>query len=185
MLAFLRGDLETAEREVRKWADTEWMKHEIQGVPYLHTIQGEIETARGRADEAIAALRAGVDRLGEEHLMLGMADELLFHLVRALVKAGRLEEAVEPLEKLRRVAPDRPNTEAFLAWAEGLMGGDPDQLRSAVETFSRLGRVIDEARCLMDLAEMLQSSGQGEGKAERDRAHELLAACGVKVFGST
>src|SRR5207244_12005716 len=64
MLAFLRGDLETAEREVRKWADTEWMKHEIQGVPYLHTIQGEIETARGRADEAIAGLRAGGGRPG-------------------------------------------------------------------------------------------------------------------------
>jgi hypothetical protein len=42
--------------------------------------------------------------------------------------------------------------------------------------------VIHEARCLRDLAAMLRSSG-GDGKAEDDRAAELLSTCGVKVFG--
>jgi len=32
--AFLRGDLETAEREVRKWMESEWAQHEVQSVPY-------------------------------------------------------------------------------------------------------------------------------------------------------
>jgi class 3 adenylate cyclase/tetratricopeptide (TPR) repeat protein len=183
MLAFLRGDLDAAERELRRWLDSEWMRHEVQGMPYGAILMGEIELARGNVQKAIAALRAGIDRLGEEHLMLGMADEMLFHLVRALVRAGRVDETAEPLERLRRVAPDRPNAEAFLAWAEGLVAGDPVLLRSAIATFSRLERVWDEARCLRDLAELVRASGEGDGQAEDDRAAELLSKTGVKVFG--
>jgi class 3 adenylate cyclase/tetratricopeptide (TPR) repeat protein len=179
--AFLRADLDEAERALRKWVESDWIKHEIQGVPYGQSLRGEIAMARGQLDEAIEAFRHGVDRVGEE-LMLGMADELLFHLVRALVAAGRPEEAAEPLEHLRRVAPERPNSEAFLAWAEGLVNADPERLRAAIETFNSLGLVIDEARCLMDLATMLRASGQGDGLAEDERARELLSACGVTVF---
>jgi tetratricopeptide (TPR) repeat protein len=181
LAAFLRGDLETAEREQHEWMSSEWMKHEVQGVPYMYTLQGELEMARGRVNEAIGAFRSGVERLGED-LMLGMADELLFHLVRALVTVGRGAEAAEPLERLRAVARGRANSEAFLAWAEGLVGGDPDLLRAPIETFSRLGRVIDEARCRMDLASLLRSSGADDGRSEDERAAELLAACGVTVF---
>ncbi len=114
--------------------------------------------------------------------MLGRAEELLFHLIRALVKAGNVEQSAEPLEKLRRVAPGRPNAEAFLAWAQGLPDEDPARLRAAISAFSRLGRVVDEARCLVDLAEVLRSSGNGDGRVEDDRARELLTAHGVEVY---
>ena len=53
---------------------------------------------------------------------------------------------------------------------------------AAIPTFSRLGLVIDEARCLMDMASLLRSCGKGDGSAEDERAHALLAGCGVKVF---
>src|SRR5207249_1904555 len=57
--AFLRGNLDDAERELQEWMGSEWMKHEVQGVPYMYTLQGEIEMARGGMDEAIDAYRSG------------------------------------------------------------------------------------------------------------------------------
>jgi class 3 adenylate cyclase/tetratricopeptide (TPR) repeat protein len=181
LASFLRGDLETARLDVRKSIESEWSKQEIQGVPYFRSLEGEIAIARGSVDGAIEIYRGAVKRLNGD-FMIGMADELLFHLVRALAAAGRSEEAAVPLGQLRGVAPGRPNSEAFLAWAEGLLASDPEPLRAAIRTFDGLGRVIDEARCLMDLAKMLRASGQADGLAEDEHASELLSACGVMVF---
>jgi hypothetical protein len=52
--------------------------------------------------------------------MLGMADELSAHLVRALVLVEWRNET-DVLGHLRTVAKCRPNSEAFIAWAEGLL----------------------------------------------------------------
>jgi len=183
--AFLRADLDGAESALVRWVGSEWLKHEIQGIPYGETLRGQIAMARGQLDEAIDVFRHGVDRLIDD-LMLGMADELLFHLIQALVAAGRRDEAAQPLEQLRQVAPGRSNSQAFLAWAEGLVTPEPadgvEKLRAAIQTFERLGRVIDEARCLMDLAKLLRACGQGDGRAEDERARELLTACGAQVY---
>ena len=98
---------------------------------------------------------------------------------------GRREEAADPLARLRTVARGRPNSEAFLSWVEGLLAKDPSEgagrLRGAVETFRRLGRTIDEARCLMDLAELLRAS-RGGGREEVEQARSLLTACGAHVY---
>jgi class 3 adenylate cyclase/tetratricopeptide (TPR) repeat protein len=185
MAAFLRADLDSAEHLSQRSLDSPWVKEEVQTVPPLLTLKGQIAMARGSVEEAIGVYQNAVQLLHGD-FMLGMADELLFHLVQALVAAGRREEATEPLEQLRGVAPGRPNSEAFLAWSEGLVAPDPadgvPKLRAAIETFGRLGRVIDEACCLMDLAKLLRASGQGDGLAEDESARELLSACGVKVF---
>jgi tetratricopeptide (TPR) repeat protein len=184
LVAFLRSDFDEAERYVHELLAGGHAHFEVQIMPYLFILLGESALVRGRLDEAIRWFRQGMDRLAGD-FMLGMADELLFYLIRALVLAGQSDEATEPLQHLRRVAKGRPNSEAFLAWAEGLVTDDPAEgakrLRSAIETFRRLTRPIDEARCLMDLAGLLRASG-GDGRAEDDRAGELLTACGAEVF---
>jgi hypothetical protein len=163
---------------MRRW------QREIQSLPFQYALKGAILEARGLVQEAIGVYRRGVELLGGD-FMLGMADELLFHLVRALVLTGRREETGDPLESLRTVAKGRPNSEAFLSWAEGLLAEDPGdgalQLRASVETFRRLGRRIDEARCLMDLAELLGASGR-DGSGEAEEARRILTACGVVVY---
>jgi class 3 adenylate cyclase/tetratricopeptide (TPR) repeat protein len=182
LLVFLRGDLDAAEHSIdelmRRW------QREIQSLPFQYALKGAILEARGLVQEAIGVYRRGVELLGGD-FMLGMADELLFHLVRALVLTGRREETGDPLESLRTVAKGRPNSEAFLSWAEGLLAEDPGdgalQLRASVETFRRLGRRIDEARCLMDLAELLGASGR-DGSGEAEEARRILTACGVEVY---
>ncbi len=57
---------------------------------------------------------------------------------------------------LRRVAKGRVHAEAYADWAEGLIGNSADRpinfLQRAEEVFGRLGRRIDQGRCLMDIA---------------------------------
>jgi class 3 adenylate cyclase/tetratricopeptide (TPR) repeat protein len=187
LFAFLRGNL--AEAEAILDAPERWMheKYEVQVRPLLYLLKAEIAMARGQVEDAIGALRRGMERIGGE-FMLGGADELLAHLVRALVLVGRPSETDVPLGHLRTVAKGRPNSEAFLAWAEGLVTPDPaegaERLRSAVDKFHRLGRRIDEARCLKDLAGLVRASG-ADGSAEEARAGELLTECGADVFLSS
>jgi class 3 adenylate cyclase/tetratricopeptide (TPR) repeat protein len=184
LLAYLRGNLDEAERILKAQSESVFARHEVQAVPYRYTLMGEIAVARGRPEEAVQIYREGLERLGGD-FMLGMADELLFHLIRALVFLGRADEAEPILASLRAVATGRPNSEAFLAWGEGLATGEPgggsERLRSAIETFQQLGRPIDEARCLLDLTRRLQGSGKGSG-TEEARAMSLLTECGAKVF---
>jgi class 3 adenylate cyclase/tetratricopeptide (TPR) repeat protein len=184
LLAFLGGDFDGAEGKVHELLAGDRAKFEVQIIPYLFVLLGECALARGRLDDAIMRFQEGLGRV-EGELMLGMADELLFYLVRTLVLAGRSNETAKPLESLRKVAKGRPNSEAFQAWAEGLLMTDPAEgaghLRSAMETFQQLGRTIDEARCLMDLARLVQASG-GDGSAEENRARDLLTASGAEVF---
>jgi class 3 adenylate cyclase/tetratricopeptide (TPR) repeat protein len=83
LLAFLRGDLAGATALLD--APELWTheKYEVQLRPFLYLLRAEIAMARGQMEEAISALRLGMERL-EGQFMLGMADELLAHLVRAL-----------------------------------------------------------------------------------------------------
>jgi class 3 adenylate cyclase/tetratricopeptide (TPR) repeat protein len=184
LLAFLRGDFDQAEENVKELLAGKHARDEVQIIPFLFNVLGESALARGRLDEAVRAFREGMNLVAGE-FMLGMADELLFHLIQTLVLSGRPSETDEPLGHLRGVARGRPHSEAFLAWAEGLLAPDPEEgatrLRAAVETFRRLGRRIDEARCLMDLARSVRASGR-DGTAEETRARELLTTCGAEVF---
>ena len=75
------------------------------------------------------------------------------------------------------MAKGRPNSEAFLAWAEGMLAPDPlagaERLTAAIETFRRLGRPIDEARCLMDRARLLTATG-ADGTGDEERARTIF-----------
>jgi hypothetical protein len=95
---------------------------------------------------------------------------------------GRVDAAPQPLQDLRTIARGRPNSEAFLSWADGTVVADPvtriERLQKAIEEFERIGRVIDEARCRMALADALESSGH-DPVAERTQAGKLLNARGI------
>jgi hypothetical protein len=178
--AFLRGDLETAKRHADEAVAALPPHREVQAAPYQMLLRGWIARAKGDDEEELRAYLEGNDIIGDEP-MLGMADELLSETVRALVRRGQSPEGMPHLEVLRAVARDRPNAEASRWWAEGVISDDPNEreekLRAAAERFRSLGRPIDEARCLLDLADVV-----AEPESQLERARELLVGCGAVVY---
>jgi tetratricopeptide (TPR) repeat protein len=181
LLLFLRGDLDAAEASL---ALSFAADPELQALPYMFVLQGDIAEARGDREAAIAAYREAVERVEDER-MLGMVDEAMTRLIRALALAGRANEAAPHLEGLRAISCDRPGAMAGLVWAEAMLAGDPhvrvEWLRAAVEEFEQVGRVVDEARARLDLADALDAAGL-EGAPERERAHTMLEEQGVRAF---
>jgi tetratricopeptide (TPR) repeat protein len=181
LLHFLRGDL--------NWADAALARSfaadpELQALPYLHVLEGDIAGERGDRDAATSAYRDAVERVQGEH-MLGMVDEAMTRLIRELVVARRGNEAAQYLEDLRPICRDRPGATAGLAWAEAMLARDPpvrmQQLRAAVEEFEQVGRTVDEARARLDLADALDAAGL-DGALERERAHEMLQERMIRAF---
>jgi class 3 adenylate cyclase/tetratricopeptide (TPR) repeat protein len=180
VVAFLRGDIEAAERYADVALSALPPRAEVQAAPYQMLIRGWIERAKGNDEQELAAYLEGIAIIRDEPT-IGMADELLAETVRALVRRGRASEATSHLEVLRAVAPGRPNAEAFLWWAEGVLSAGRDEragrLGAAAERFRSLGRPIDEARCLLDLADAVAEPGP-----HLERARELLVDCGAVVY---
>jgi class 3 adenylate cyclase/tetratricopeptide (TPR) repeat protein len=181
---FLRGDVGRAEEVLAGGYGLDGLRREIQATPYVVSLHGEIARMRGDEEEALRWYFDGLEILGDE-LMLGMVDELLSHNVRLLVQAGRRAEAAPYLEQLRTVAKGRPNSEAFQWWAEGVFADSPTEgallLQRAIERFGELGRPIDEARGLLDLARVELRAGT-DPDATLGRARHLLTACGAVVY---
>lgn len=176
LLAFLRGELDIARTRAEEVMSLLDPREELQAAPFEFLLLGWIARARGDEDEELRWYLEAVELLAGD-LRGGMIDELLSETVRALVRRGRGPEAAPHLENLRRVAPDRPNAEGFLWWAEGVAGKDPAKLRAAAERFAELTRPIDEGRVFLDLAD----SGV-DPKPNRARARELFAACGAEIY---
>jgi len=178
--AFLRGELDSADR----FSDEAWNHldpaREVQAAPYQTLLRGWIARARDDEDGELDWYLKGLEIIGGD-LMLGMADELLSETIRALVARGRTTEASTYLENLRTISPNRPNAEGFCWWAEGVASDDAgrreSRLHAAVERFRSLGRPIDEARCLLDLADAV-----AEPEPHLERARELLSDCGAVVY---
>lgn len=184
LAAFLHGDLAGAEERMMLGYGLEGLRREVQATPFVVLLWEEIARARGDDDEALRWCFEGLRIVGDE-LMLGMADELLSETVRALIRAGRRAEAAPYLEQLRTVARGRPNSEAFQWWAEGMSAAAPTEgaelLHAAIDRFDELGRPIDQARCLMDLAELERRFGN-DPQTSAGRARDLLTACGALVY---
>ncbi|MGH2635263.1 MAG: AAA family ATPase [Actinomycetota bacterium] len=174
--AFLRGDLDDAQRRAEEGVLVLDPREESQAVPFEYLLLGWLARARGNDEEELRLYLEALELLGDD-LHSGMVDELLSETVRGLDRRGRAEEAAPHLESLRRVALGRPNAEGFLWWAEGVLEGDAAKLRAAAERFAELTRPIDEARALLDLADL-----GVDPDANRARARELFAACGAEVY---
>jgi tetratricopeptide (TPR) repeat protein len=181
---FLRGELDAADRAMKEGYSLEDIRAEVQAAPYVTMAHAGIAWARGDPDGELRWLFEGLEVVGDE-LMMGMADELLSETVRALVRRGRSDEAEAWLEKLRGVAPGRPNSEAFLWWAEAAVEADPGEARrllvQAATRFRELGRPLDEGRCLVSLAEMKGGVGE-DSTPELERARELFTSYGAAVY---
>ncbi|HSD49358.1 MAG TPA: adenylate/guanylate cyclase domain-containing protein [Actinomycetota bacterium] len=174
--AFLRGDLAAADAQLQEAMGVLPMGEEQQAVAYQSLTAGWIARANGNDEDELGWYLEGLELLGDE-LMGGMVDELLSEAARALVRRGRDAEAKPMLERLREVAPGRPNAEASQWWAEGVLERDAAKLRAAANRFAELTRPIDEGRVLLDLAD-----AGVEPEANRAKARELFAACGAEVY---
>ncbi len=184
LAAFLRGDLEAAARALDEGYSLEGLRAEVQAAPYVALAHAGIARARGDDQGELRWLFEGLEVVGDK-LMLGMADELLSETVRALVRRAREDEARGWLEKLRVVAPGRPNAEAFLWWAEAAVEAGPTEaqrlLIDAAARYRELGRPLDEGRCLVDLAEVRSRTGE-DPAPDLKRARELFTSCGAVVY---
>jgi len=149
---------------------------EVQAAPYQLLLHGWIARARGDEEAALQRFLDALEIVGDRS-MLGMADELLSETIRTLVRMGRRDEIAPYLEGLRIVAQDRPNAEGQQWWAEGIVATDPAErearLSAAVERFHWLTRRLDEARCLLDLADT---------NTNVERARAVFAECGAEVY---
>ncbi len=97
---FLRGNLQAAEDALaRSFIE----RPELQALPYVYSLEGDIQEARGRREDAIDAYRRAVESAHGD-LMLGMVDEALGKLIRSLALADRAREAEPLLADLRRSA---------------------------------------------------------------------------------
>jgi tetratricopeptide (TPR) repeat protein len=178
--AFLRGELDAAQRHADAAVEAMDPHEEVQAAPYQLLLHGWIARARGDEEVALQRFLDALEIVGDRS-MLGMADELLSETIRTLVRMGRREEIAPYLEGLRIVAQDRPNAEGQQWWAEGIVATDPAErearLSAAVERFHWLTRRLDEARCLLDLAD----SGV-DTSTNVERARAVFAECGAEVY---
>jgi class 3 adenylate cyclase/tetratricopeptide (TPR) repeat protein len=178
--AFLRGELDAAQRHADAASEAMPPHEEVQAAPFQFLLHGWIARARGEEETALQRFLDALEILGDRP-MLGMADELLSETIRTLVRMGRRDEIAPYLEGLRIVAQDRPNAEGQQWWAEGIVATDPAEregkLSAAVERFHWLTRRLDEARCLMDLAE-----AGVDTTANVERARALFADCAAEVY---
>jgi DNA-binding NarL/FixJ family response regulator len=90
---------------------------------------------------------------------------LLPHLVRMALAAGDEATARAAVRAAEADAAEHANPARInaLAYCRGLLTGDPEPLRQAVEHFARVQRVVDLAQACEELAVALAVTGDAEG----------------------
>ena len=175
-----RGDIEGAERLERE-GDAVWSTWEPQAIPFFSVARGRKLEVTDRTQEALDCLLKGIEETRSQ-IDTKKGDALLFETIRMLVHADRIDEATEMLQVLQRVAKGRFHAEAYADWADALIGDSADRrinlLQRAAEVFGRLGRRIDQGRCLMDIAQA-QRDMSLDPRPSLERARELFAECGA------
>jgi class 3 adenylate cyclase/tetratricopeptide (TPR) repeat protein len=173
-----RGDIKEAER-LEQEGDAVWSTWEPQAIPFFALARARRLELAGRTDEALDCLLQGIAD-SSEHLDAHEGEGLLFEAIRMLLIGGRIDEATEKLELIRRVATGRVHAEANADWAEALIEHDLDRriafLRRAVDVFDRLGRRIDLGRCLLDLARA-ERELRLDPRPSAERARDLFVEC--------
>jgi tetratricopeptide (TPR) repeat protein len=177
-----RGQIDEADRMAAE-SEATWPEPEPQALPYVWTFKGRLEAAKGRPDQALDCFLTGITDLGS-HTEVGHSELLLFEAIRGLLGAGRVPEARNLLRELRRVVNDRVHAEAYAEWAAALLEDRPqprlEALRRVQGVFERLGRPIDQARCLMDVARAERDLGLPPTPSV-ERARDLFVDCGAVV----
>jgi tetratricopeptide (TPR) repeat protein len=178
----IRGKIDEAERWFREAAEIEAANPEPQSRIPLFAVEAMLATARGDRAGALALLREGAAYAGEtEH---GVLEWLLLELIRFVVPEER-DEALSTLARLERSARARGLARPYFLVGRGLVEEDPGeavrQLQGAATEFERLGRRIDLARCLLDLARV-QVSVAEDPRPAVERAVSLLRECDARLY---
>jgi tetratricopeptide (TPR) repeat protein len=181
----LRGNLQEARRlneeNVRLQGE---IPVEFQAEPYEAVLKGRLAEALGTPEEAMARYVKTLDRLAGE-MTTGYVEVAVFEAVRLLSREGRRAEAEPYADRLREVANGRPHAEAFSWWADGILA---DAARDAAVLFEKaaarfesLGRRIDLARCLLDLAEAQRQIGM-DPRPTLTQAHGVIVETGANLY---
>ncbi len=137
---------------------------------------------RGDPEGALGRLLWGLDRSGVD--LMG-TEELTLETIRALVRAGRVDEARNLSDRLREFSREWPGAEPFALWADGLVAEDPagsaEAIAAAAGRFESLGWRPDQARCLIDLADAERKLGK-DPRPTLERAVEILTDCGATLY---
>lgn len=140
-----------------------------------------IAIAKGDDDGALELLLSSVESLGDNISVYG-GEWLVHHTVRAMISAGRVDEARALITTAKPLLLGRPISEAALHWSEALLVDDDlaryRELTDVAARFEALGWKVDRARCLLDAAAALARGGE-DADALTKEALGLLDACGA------
>jgi tetratricopeptide (TPR) repeat protein len=179
----VRGQLDEAETLFGTSDEWEAQNPEPQVRVPLYVIGAVLARARGDAEGERALLMEGAAYTGDQEQ--NTLESLLTDLVRALVRLGRRDEARAYVQRLARSAAARPVALPFEVAARGLVAEDPEEavrlLDQAAAEFERLGRRVDLARCLLDLAGVEPAAGR-DPRPTIERAIRLLRECDAVLY---
>jgi tetratricopeptide (TPR) repeat protein len=147
---------------------------------FLLMAEAQAAERDGRIDAALIALEPVLD---PRYAPMMLRHQWLPDVVRLAMQAGSADVVARALEicegeATRELVPAR--AAAALLRCRGLAEGDPDQLTKAVAHYRRVGRPVELAQALEDLAVLLARSGrrpEGEAAlAEAIRSYEAVGA---------
>ncbi len=180
-IRLLRGDLAEAQALFDRADGILLDNREPQSETLVQLIGGQIDAARGRDDLAIARFERARE-VGRTHTDTTSA-EASYELSRALVRAGRLEEA--RATRMEFAGEVSPATVAYASAMRGLADPDPTEsvsgLRDAAGRFEALGKKVEVARTLLDLGRA-QPLVREDARPSFERAYELLVECDARWY---
>ena len=177
---FLRDDLEEAGRLCRESAIG---KGHPSNEPLRHQLEGLIAVTRGDVETGVQHLLRSFDlRSGGSS---GESSEWpLIEVVRALVRAGRNDQARPHRDKLHELASTRAHVRRFVLWADGLLADDPveqiERLERAIEAFVSIGWAQRRGMATIDLGRAHRRAGN-DPRPVFASAREILRSAGAEV----
>lgn len=156
---------------------------EPQALVWVPFIRAFVDEANGDLEGAAVRLLSGIEEFGDQ--LVGQAERMYFEAVRVLVRLGRFDEATALLQRAQASTEGRIPAEAFAVWAEGLTERGSaravELLADAIARFERIGFVLEQGRCLIDLARA-KDENRIDGAKDLEEARSILEGCGARLF---
>ncbi|GHD19628.1 helix-turn-helix transcriptional regulator [Streptomyces violarus] len=150
----------------------------------LAWVQAQLAYAHGEPKGAVTALASVYDALEERPILLTEIAWAAPAMARFAVDAGEPQRAKHTARVARRLADASPETVSLTAaahHAEGLVRGDLDALRAAVDAYRSGPRQLARALALMDVAHAEAAAGRrSRAITVLEEALELFTQCGAK-----
>jgi DNA-binding CsgD family transcriptional regulator/tetratricopeptide (TPR) repeat protein len=176
LIAIHRDEMLEAERH----ADAAEREAAAGGPPFgtdlMLVARAEVLEAAGRRPEALDRLAGAFEVLAavSARTFIPVVAVALARLAAAEGKPERGAGVVEELEAIAGLNPSAPSLAAAPLQARGLLEGDADALRAAVDLLRGTGRVLETARAAEDAARVA-----GGGRELLEEARETYQASGA------